>query len=154
MTTKKEELIKEQQEAKDYLIKLFSQEIKEGKQPRIKTILKHVSSSGMMRHIDAVYISRDGETIKLNWYIEKLGLYKRGKSYDSKNCDSLRVGGCGMDMGFAIVYNLSSTLYRQGFICMGKDCRSNDHNNGDTNYKRTKNHIHSDGGYLLKQEWL
>jgi len=38
----------------------------------------------------------------------------------------LRVGGCGMDMGFHIVYSLSLALY------------------GSAN----------DGGYTLSQEWL
>lgn len=77
----------------------------------VYTVLKHVSSSGMTRHIDVLVI-KDNEPVLLNWYIEKLGSYKRGKNYNDKNADSLRVGGCGMDMGFAVVANLASTLFK------------------------------------------
>jgi hypothetical protein len=34
-----------------------------------------------------------------------------------------------MDMGFALVSNLSATLYRDGFDCTGEHCSSNDHSN-------------------------
>jgi hypothetical protein len=42
-----------------------------------------------------------------------------------------------MDMGFHVVYNLSSALYRGGFGCIGDKpvrCPSNDHSNGDRDY--------------------
>ncbi len=73
-----------------------------------------------------------------------------GETYDNKR-ECLSVGGCGMDMGFHVVYNLSCALFRDKFQCIGEGCPSNDHHNGDRNRKP---HLHSDGGYALRQEWL
>ncbi len=140
----------EEKEAREYLKGLFKQDIRKGKHPVVYTILKHVSNSGMLRHIDVIYI-KDNKPIKLNWYIEKMGLYKRG-SMESNNSDSLRVGGCGMDMGFNVVYSLSRNLYLNGHNCLGEYCHSNDHVNGDRNYDRR--HKHKDSGYLLTQSWI
>src|SRR3990167_5500047 len=68
-----------------------------------------------------------------------------------RNRWGVRVGGCGMDMGFHLVYNLSRVLFPDGFDCIGKDFPANDHSNGDRDYKP---HTHKDGGYALKQRWL
>lgn len=124
-----------------------------GNNNKVYTILKHVSSSGMSRHIDVVVI-QDSKPKNINWYIEKLGLYKRAKSFDTKNANSLRVSGCGMNMGFDVVYNLSTTLYPNGYKCQGEICHSNDHFNDHTCEKIKSKHHHRDGGYALKQEWL
>lgn len=51
-----------------------------------------------------------------------------------------------MDMIMDTVYHLSRVLFRDGFTCTGKDCPSNDHHNGDRNYKP---HRHTDPGYSL-----
>lgn len=129
----------------------------------VYTKVVHVSHSGMMRHLDCFIIS-NGEIQNINWYVEKLGIAKRAKSYDAPNADSLRVSGCGMDMGFRTVYNLSSALYGFGktctFKCRGKGCTSNDHSNDRPPYhyekdgKNIKGKMHSNGGYALKQRWL
>ena len=66
--------------------------------------------------------------------------------------DGLIVGGCGMDMGFEIVYNLGRTLWPDGAPCVGEKCQSNDHHNGDWDYTAGK--LHRDGGYALKHQWL
>jgi hypothetical protein len=63
-------------------------------------------------------------------------LFKR----DGKR-EGLRVSGCGMDMGFDIVYNLGRFLFPKG------DGKTVTGRNGDTKPE-------TDGGYLLKQEWL
>ena len=76
------------------------------------------------------------------------------------------MGGCGMDMGFALVYNLSSALYPNGFPCTGSTgytktyrkakqprCTSNHHSNGDSVYQKGKLH-EGGGGYALNQTWL
>ncbi len=150
----------EKEQAKKDLLKMFAGDIKKGKPPVIYTTVKHVSQRGMMRHIDINYI-KNNKPIKLNWYIQRLGLFKRAKNYDSKNADSLRVSGCGMDMGFHVVYNLSSILYEDNFYCLGNDCLSNDHTNDRKPYQfedKKGNYIkgkkHSSGSYLLNQEWL
>ena len=116
------------------------------------TVLKHVSRSGMMRHIDVIVVV-DGKPRNINWFIEKLGLYNRAKNYDAKHADSLRVGGCGMDMGFDVVYNTSSVVFRGGYTCLGEKCMGNDHHNKPYPEKDGMMH-HDDGGYAVKQEWL
>lgn len=113
----------------------------------IDCILRHVSKSGMMRRISFVKI-KDGESISLDYLIARACDYKR-----NLNHEGLTVRGCGMDMGFSVVYDLSSTLYADGFTCIGKrkKCPSNDHSNGDQNYRK---HNHKSGGYALRHRWL
>ena len=112
------------------------------------TILRHVSRSGMTRHIGVVVL-RDGVDLHPNYAIAAACDYRL-----NKNGDGLVVGGCGMDMGFALVYELSRVLFPDGFDCIGASdvCPSNDH----SNYPHWADHKepHSDGGYALKQRWL
>jgi hypothetical protein len=78
----------------------------------VYTILRHVSRSGMQREI-GLYVVRGDEVQWLGgWAATALG-YRIGKY------DGLVVGGCGMDMGFHLVYNLSRVLFRDGFGCIG-----------------------------------
>lgn len=74
----------------------------------VYTILRHVSRSGMQREISVV-INRDGEMLHPNYSVAKALGYRQGKS------DGIIMGGCGMDMGFALVYNLSRALFAEGF---------------------------------------
>lgn len=102
----------------------------------LHTILRHVSRSGMSRRIDVVKMGRNGPRY-LTWLAAKvLGERTTG------NGDGLVVGGCGMDMGFHVVYSLSRALYPKGFKVSGVG------RNGD------KSGWDNDGGYALKQEWL
>jgi hypothetical protein len=75
----------------------------------IYTILRHVSPSGMTRWIAPV-IYQNGDPRYLSYAIAETGLYP----YD-RNRDALKVSGCGMDMGFDVVYNLGRTLFPDGF---------------------------------------
>ena len=144
----------------------------------VRTILRHVSSSGMSRSISAVIVNKDGSISQIDWLIQRAGIAK----FD-RNHDGLKMGGAGMDMGFALVYNLSRAMFPNGFKCSGNDgskdrhkrCPSNDHSNyrswieqgtwnrekgewegqvlnPEPNYKKGKQH--SDGGYALNQQWL
>ena len=86
---------------KEEAIKRLKEEIKKG--DTLWTQLNHVSRSGMMRHISVRQIKKD---YPLDW--------KQGKNrlgYDN----GIKVGGCGMDMGFRLVYTLSSVLYDDGY---------------------------------------
>jgi len=107
---------------------------------KIYTILRHVSNSGMSRRISCFIIKgKDAGPYCIDWHIEKLGLYNRHKKHEG-----LVVGGCGMDMGFAVVYNLSSKLFPKGFkLAKGQYGRNGDKSGYDNN-----------GGYALKQVWL
>ena len=103
----------------------------------------------MSRVIDLLKIE-NREIAALGWNAAKA----LGSSYDSER-EGIRVRGAGMDMGFHLVYNLSATLFPDGFDCVGDGpgqlCRSNDHSNGDRDYTP---HRHKDGGYALKHRWL
>lgn len=79
----------------------------------VYTILDHVSASGMSRAIRVVLLEcHDGkpEARHPNWAVGK-ALDLRHWKRNGREQDALVMGGCGMDMGFALVYNLSSVLY-------------------------------------------
>lgn len=108
------------------------------------TILRHVSRSGMSRSI-SVLINGEGAPRDITWFVAKALVEKM----DDR--DGIKVGGCGMDMGYHLVYGLSRNLF-PAFECIGERCPSNDHSNGDRDY--TPGHRHSDGGYALRHRWL
>lgn len=137
---------KNQLEAKEQLENLHRW-IKPG--DTVYTILRHVSRSGMMRHISVVVIDKDGSTTHPNYATAKvtgLPLVRLGGFNDA-----VKVGGCGMDMGFHVVESLSRAMFPDGFTCIGEKCPSNDHTNGDRDYTP---HHHKSGGYALRQCWL
>jgi hypothetical protein len=81
--------------------------LSEQDKPTIYTVLRHVSSSGMSRDISLKTV-HDGELIDITYTVaEALG--EKVKEKDGRRV--IRVGGCGMDMGFHLVYSLSSVLY-------------------------------------------
>lgn len=117
----------------------------------VKTIARHVARSGMSRSISIVISGKDGAH-----EITYLAARAMGDKIDPKN-GGIKVSGCGMDMGFSLVYNLGWTLWPSGHPCTGKDtgprrCPSGEHSNGDRVYDRKK--THKDGGYALRQVWL
>ena len=145
----------------------------------VYTILRHRSRSGMSREIGVVLLmepllvdpqhgGRAPVDIHPNHAVATVLGERLGKR------DGVVVGGGGMDMGFHLVYSLSSTLYPDGFGCIGERCTSNDHSNGDRSYiphacslngphtdtikhgedSRHTCHWHRDGGYALRQRWL
>lgn len=121
----------------------------------VYTVLRHVSRSGMSRDID-LYVMQDGEP---RW-ISRLAARAAGLTFNER-AEAVRMGGCGMDMGFAAVYALSHALYPDGFECVGETiresdsfvvgCPSNDHSNGDRDYSP---HHHASGGYALRHRWM
>ena len=112
----------------------------------VYTVLRHVSRSGMQRRIDMFVMQQDGQP---RW-ISNLA----NRAMDGRNLTDdkgIKANGCGMDMGFNLVYNLGWCLFGKTWMCTGKGCPSNEHSNGDRNYEP---HTHNDGGYALKQQWL
>ena len=96
---------------KEEAIKRLKEEIKKG--DILFTQLNHVSQSGMTRHISVKQIRKNYPfdwtrliSIALDW--------KEGKNRFG-NYNGIKVGGCGMDMGFHLVYTLSSVLYNDGY---------------------------------------
>ena len=113
----------------------------------VYTILRHVSQSGMMRHI-SVKTELEGQ---FDWAVALATESKLAPR------EGIKVAGAGMDMGFGLVYHLSRVLYPNGWECIAKDlpenergrkCPSNDHSN--------REHLthHKDGGYALRQRWI
>jgi hypothetical protein len=73
----------------------------------VYTVLRSVSSSGMTRHI-SLLVADGGEIVDITY----LAAGVLGESlYERNGSRTLRVNGCGMDMGFHLVYSLSSVLF-------------------------------------------
>ena len=143
----------------------------------VHTILRQVSRSGMSRHISAVLTTPNGIE-DITWLVGRL---LKDRRHDD---GGLVVSGCGMDMGFDLVYRLGNALWPQGYNCIGERCPANDHRNARGErcavcerllksteqglpplFKRghhpvcsqacaSGQWIHRDGGYALTQRWL
>jgi len=113
----------------------------------VHCILRHVSRSGMLRVIDLVKLDEPPNVLSIGYSAAEA----MGDRYD-RDREGIRISGAGMDMGFALVYNLGRTLWPEGFPCVGERCPSNDHSNGDRDYSGTT--THHDGGYALRHRWL
>lgn len=138
--TKKQEKENERQEAISRLHELLQPGM------TVSCILRRKSASGMSRHISLV-VAHDGGIFDITWLAAR-ALQDRM----SQDTGGIVVGGCGMDMGFHLVYNLGRVMFRDGVPCAGKNvCRSNDHSNGDRNYEP---HTHADGGYAFRSTWI
>ena len=139
--TKKE--LKE--EARQDALKRLREHLKPG--DTVSTVLINVSRSGMYRRIKLLISTPDGP-----WNISHLAALAAGfKECDCDGSASLGVGGCGMDMGFSVVYSLSWALFPAGIECCNlikRHCYSNDHFNG------VKAAHHKDGGYALNHRWI
>lgn len=121
---------------------------------KIYTTVKHVSRSGMMRVISAHVIDEDREPRDISRDVAIV----TGSSFDRDKW-GVKMGGCGMDMTFALTYSLSRAMFPNGFKCTGSNgwtpsgkrskvpaCRSNDHSNGSP---LERGMSHRDGGYAL-----
>lgn len=97
--------------AKEHLLTHY---VKEGS--KVYTIMRHVSTSGMSRNISLV-IAQGEEIIDITYYAAQV---MGDKPIESKGHRAIRVNGAGMDMGFHLVYNLSSVLFagqeRAGYV--------------------------------------
>lgn len=129
----------------------------------VKGLVRHVSSSGMSRRI-SLFCVADGDIKDITWDVANvLEESRKGRAGYVQDV-GITVGGCGMDMVFHLVYNLSATLFPDGFGCVGRSiephfyCPANDHANGDRDYtphSDSKPHWHADaGGYALRKESL
>ena len=99
----------------------------------VYTTLRHVSASGMTRWLD-VFVA-DGNTIRnITGHVCDAADF----TYCTRR-HALKIGGCGMDMGFQVVYNLGCSLWPTG--------TSEPHGtrNGEPD---------TCGGYALRHSWL
>lgn len=81
--------------------------------PIVYCVLRKVSSSGMSRIIDLFVINKEtGKPSMIGSATARLLQY----TYKSTQLgDGIAVNGCGMDMGFSIVSNLSYALYKDDY---------------------------------------
>lgn len=107
-------------------------------------VLRHVSRSGMYRVI-SFYVNRDAgpdypsRDRHYIYYLDHL-ILKAGLAYNPRGRhEGVGVGGCGMDMGFHIVYKLGKFTWPQG----------TDKPHGTRNGKPD-----NDGGYALRHRWI
>ncbi len=79
--------------------------------PVLYTVLRHVSASGMSRSISVHYFDLEyGDMRQLNYECALL----LGLALDEKH-EGVKIKGAGMDMGFALIYDLSSKLFSDGY---------------------------------------
>lgn len=112
-------------------VKALRRYLKPGR--KVYTILNHCSSSGMSRAI-SLAVSYKGEVVKLDYWASRA----MGYPID-RNHGGLKVGGCGMDMGFHLVYSLGQTVWPKGTR------KPHGTRNGEPD---------TAGGYALKHVWL
>lgn len=97
----------EKQEA----IQRLREEIKKG--DTLWTQLNHVSQSGMTRHISVRQIKNN---YPLDWSrLVSIALDWKEAKNRFGGYNGIKVGGCGMDMGFHLIYTLSKILYNDGY---------------------------------------
>ena len=123
-------LTKAQQAERAEAIEQLRQWLKPG--DTVYTILRHVSRSGMQREIGVV-ILKDGCDMHPNYLVSQAIGARLGKR------DGVIMGGCGMDMGFALVYALGRALWPNGTP------EPHGTRNGEPD---------TAGGYALKHRWL
>lgn len=122
----------------------------------VYTKITHVSRSGMSRSIECYLAQGRDNLTDITWQVARA----TNARLDPRH-GGIVMGGCGMDMGFALVYNLGRTLYPNGVPCTGSRgydaeaprCKSNEHVN-DATVPYSRDVIHRDGGYALNQVWM
>ena len=118
-TTKKEQKALDVAYAREQLLTHY---VSEG--DTVYTVLRSVSSSGMSRTL-SLKVAKEGKILDLTYYA---AIILEWPLVEVNGSRALRVGGCGMDMGFHTVYTLSRVLFRE---------------EGST----------KDAGYLLNHAW-
>lgn len=104
--------ITDQELAREELLKDYFN----GESFTVYTILRKVSSSGMTRHI-SLKVAEGSNIFDITYLVAK-ALGDKVSSVNGYN--TIKVQGAGMDMGFHLVYSLSSVLYhgqdRAGYV--------------------------------------
>lgn len=124
--TLKQQRVNEREEARQKLLAI----LKPG--DTVYTVLRHCSRSGMMRHI-SLMVGEGSDIRDITWLAAKVLDDKRAPD------GGIKVGGCGMDMGFSLVYNLGYYLWPNGT---------------EKPYGTRNGEPDSDGGYALNHRWI
>lgn len=126
----------EQQEAIEKLRAIFPPGSK------IYTKVTHVARSGMSRSIELYYVA-DGEICNCSWLVARA----LGDPIDQKN-GGVKIGGCGMDMGFALANALSYKLH--GLKDVGEEAEAS--GKRGVPFKPSPDKYRA--GYSIKHEWI
>jgi hypothetical protein len=105
------------------------------KRKTLYTTVTHVARSGMSRSIRCFAQSKDADGM---WDVSHLVARAIGAPMDEKN-GGLKVGGCGMDMGFHVCHSLGYALFPKGTK------KPHGRRNGTPD---------TDGGYAINHRWL
>lgn len=82
--------------------------------------LRHVSASGMLRRISFYCLDRsDPEGVTLRNISFQVAKVLDMKLSDKDATWSIQVKGCGMDMGYHVVYSLGCVMFPEGFGVLG-----------------------------------
>lgn len=103
----------DQKDTKQTLIEWLTKD--NGELKPVYAKVNKVAQSGMTRWIDFYVIVND-DILRITWHIAELTHY----TYDRKN-EALKVSGCGMDMCFAVVYDLSYALFGNEYKLQKRD---------------------------------
>jgi hypothetical protein len=124
----------------------------------VRTILRHVSQSGMFRTISMVipFTREDGRPGIRS--LDYLAAQAVPGLKVSRRWDGIEQGGAGMDFGFNLVYSLSRALYGDGYPCqLAADgsgrCPASEHVNSRELARVHSTAGHTDG-YAVSQNWL
>lgn len=101
----------------------------------VYTVLRHCSASGMQRRISLFVV--EGGAVRTIRKIDVLAADLLRVKLTAK--EGIPTTGCGMDMGFELVYRLGSALWPDGTP------EPHGHRNGL---------LDNSGGYALRHEWL
>ncbi len=133
-------MTKAQQADRDDAIKELRKLCRPG--TKVYTTVTHVARSGMSRSIRVLLMRKDGPR-------ELTGLAARALDYrQADHGGGLKVGGCGMDMGFHVVHSLSYALHGT------KDVGADAIDEGMQGRPYTPRPGHYRAGYSLIQQWL
>ena len=97
---------------KEEAIEQLKEAIKEG--DTLWTQLHHVTKSGMTRYI-GVRLLKDDYPYDYTYLVSKA----LGRNTSDKY-SGIKIEGCGMDMGFHLIYELSHALYGDGYAIKQK----------------------------------
>ena len=83
------------------------------KDTTLYTVLRRVSRSRMTRIIDLKYINTNNQP--RNIIVSELAGCAKDTEQESKWGGNYKVPGCGMDMGFWLVYELGQLVHQDGY---------------------------------------
>ena len=123
--------MKYSKEEKQEALERLKEWIKKG--DTLHTTVRHVSRSGMTRYISTRHLKKsDHPDRAVNVSNYDYHIARVLDLPEAPNYQGVKIGGCGMDMGFHLVYSLSHALFK-------------DEPRGENE---------KDVGYWIKQEWL